>query len=79
MRITVKFFTTLREITGKKVAEIQLRDEITINELITLLAKEYGKDFREYIYNKNGKVTEFLSFLVNGTNVNKMKGLNTEI
>jgi len=79
MKIEVKFFTSLREITGKKVDEVQLQSVITVEELLTLLSEKYGKKFREYIYNKKGKVQDFLSFLVNGRNINVLQGFDTEL
>jgi MoaD family protein len=79
MKVEVKFFTSLREITGKKVEKIQLQNTITVNELITVLSEKYGKNFREYIYNKKGDVQEFLSFLVNGKNINIMQGFDTKL
>jgi molybdopterin synthase sulfur carrier subunit len=79
MKVEAKFFTTLREITGKKIETIQLQNSITIDELITLLAEKYGKKFREYVYNKKGKVHDFLSFLVNGKNINVLQGFDTEL
>lgn len=79
MKVEVKFFTSLREITGKKADEIQLQNVITVEELLNLLSEKYGKKFREYIYNKKGKVQDFLSFLVNGRNINVLQGFDTEL
>ena len=79
MKVEVKFFTSLREITGKKVDELQLQTAITVDELLTLLSEKYGKNFREYIYNKKGDVQGFLSFLVNGKNINIIQGFDTKL
>ncbi len=79
MKIKVKFFTSLREITDKKVDEIQLKNAITVEELLAILSEKYGKKFREYIYNKKGTVQDFLSFLVNGKNINVLQELDTEL
>ena len=79
MKVEVKFFTSLREITGKKIDEIQLQSVIIVEELLTLLSEKYGKNFREYVYNKEGKVHGFLSFLVNGKNINVLQGFDTEL
>jgi molybdopterin synthase sulfur carrier subunit len=79
MKVEVKFFTSLREITGKKVDEIQLQNVITVEELLTLLSDKYGKKFREYVYDKKGKVQGFLSFLVNGKNINVLQGFDTKL
>ena len=79
MNVEVKFFTSLREITGKKTEEIQIQDTITVEKLLTLLSEKYGKNFSEYIYHKNGKVQGFLSFLVNGKNINALEGFDTKL
>ncbi len=79
MKIEIKFFTSLREITGKKLDHIQLQNSISVYELINLLSKEYGKKFREYIYNRKGEPQDYLSFLVNGTNINNMQGFDTKL
>jgi len=79
MKVEVKFFTSLREITGKKVDEIQLQNVITVEELLTLLSEKHGKKFNEYVYDKKGKVQGFLSFLVNGKNINVLQGFDTKL
>jgi molybdopterin synthase sulfur carrier subunit len=79
MKVEVKFFTSLREITGKKVDTLELQTSSTVDDLVTLLSRIYGKQFREYIYNKKGEVQEFLSFLVNGKNINNMQGFDTKL
>jgi molybdopterin synthase sulfur carrier subunit len=79
MKIKVKFFTSLREITGKKVDEIQFQRVITVEEFLSLLSEKYGKKFREYIYKRKGKVHSFLSFILNGKNINNMQGFSTKL
>jgi molybdopterin synthase sulfur carrier subunit len=79
MKVEVKFFTSLREITGKKVDQIQLQEAITVKGLIKVLSEKYGKEFKEYIYDKNGETQEFLSFLIRGKNINKMQGFETKL
>jgi molybdopterin synthase sulfur carrier subunit len=79
MKVEVKFFTSLREIIGKKTEEIQIQHTITVEKLLTLLSEKYGKNFREYVYYKNGKVRGFLSVLVNGKNINALEGFDTKL
>jgi len=79
MKIEVKFFTSLREITSKTVDEIQLQSTTTVEELLTLLSEKYGKKFREYLYNKKGKMHGYLSILVNGKNINVLQGFDTQL
>lgn len=79
MKVEVKFFTSLREITSKKVEEVQLRGINTVEELLTQLSVKYGKEFREYLYNEKGKVRGHFSILVNGKSTNVLQGLDTEL
>jgi molybdopterin synthase sulfur carrier subunit len=79
MKIEVKFFTSLREITGKKIDKIQIKNNTNIKELLRLLSEKHGEKFREYIYNEYEEIQGFLSFLVNGKNINNMQGLDTKL
>ncbi len=79
MEIEVKFFTSLREITGKKLDKVQLGTEITVEELLTQLSKKYGKEFREYLYNERGNVHSYLSILISGKSINVLQGLDTKL
>jgi molybdopterin synthase sulfur carrier subunit len=79
MKVEVKLFTSLREITGKKVDKLEIQTSATIDELITLLCNKYGNRFKEYIYNKRGELQGFLSFLINGKNINVLEGFGTKL
>jgi molybdopterin synthase sulfur carrier subunit len=79
MKVEVRFFTSLREITGKKVEEVQLQRTKTVEELLIEVSKRYGREFREYMYNGEGKVHSYLSILVNGRSINVLQGLDTEL
>jgi molybdopterin synthase sulfur carrier subunit len=78
----VRFFTHLREITGKReeILEFPEGDAVTLDLVIRKLAERYGKDFIEYVYEgKGGKVRDFLQFLVNGRSISTLNGLDTEL
>jgi molybdopterin synthase sulfur carrier subunit len=79
MKVEVRFFTSLREITGKKKELVQLQNATTVEELLTGLSKKYGKEFIEYLYNEEEKVHTYLSILVNGKSTNVLQGLDTEL
>jgi len=79
LKITVKFFTTLREITGKKEDEIQPSRVITLKELLTQLSKKYGKQFVDYLYDEKGKVRTHIQILINGRGINALQGLETKL
>ena len=77
MNVKIKFFTSLREITGNKMVNLQLKNKISVEQLLFLLLEKYGQEFRDYVYNQEGKVQDFLSFLINGKNINNLQGFNT--
>ena len=82
MRISVRFFTILREVTGKKeeTLEFPKGETVTVNSVVGRLAERYGKGFKEYVYDsKTEEVKGFLQFLVNGRSVSSFDGLDTRL
>ena len=79
MKVSVKFFTSLREITGKKEDEIQSPITIRVNELLASLSEKYGREFTEYLYDERGKVRTYIQILVNGRSINVLQGFETKL
>jgi MoaD family protein len=82
MLVSVRFFTSLREIVGKREETLEFSDgeKITVNTVLKRLAERYGKDFVNYLYDsKTGDVKGFLQFLINGRSASTLKGLETEL
>ena len=79
MNIKIKFFTTLREIVGKKDEQIQLSESTTLEALLKQLSKKYGEDFEDYVYDELGKVRGHLQFLINGKSASTGQGLKTKL
>ncbi len=82
MQISIRYFTILREVTGKKQETLQFpeNEKITVNLVMKSLAEQYGNPFRDYIFNApTGKIKGFLQFLINGQSVTALNGLETEL
>jgi len=82
LRVSVRFFTILREITGKKEETLQFTkdEEVTVNRVLNRLSEKYGKAFNEYVYDhRTREVKGFLQFLVNGRSVSSSEGIETEL
>jgi len=81
LRVSVRFFTSLREITGRKEETLEFSggEKVTVDAVLKRLAKRYGKGFVEYVYDRSGGVKGFLQFLVNGRSVSTINGLNTRL
>ena len=82
MQVSVRFFTSLREITNKKEETLKFPEgeKVTVDMVLKTLTQRYGKRFVEYVYDrKTGEVRGFLQFLVNGKSAATLNGLETEL
>ncbi len=68
--VHIKFFATLRDITGKK--DIEVHGVKNIRELLEQLYEKYGDEFRREIEDKN-------MILVNGHNILDLEEYETKI
>ena len=75
MQISIRYFTTLREITDKKEEKLTFPEnqEPTISLVLKMLTDKYGKPFTEYVFDPEGKVKSILQLLINGTNITTLK------
>jgi MoaD family protein len=82
LQVSVRFFTTLREVTGKREETLKFKNDktVTVDTILKQLAKRHGKDLVEYVYDrKTGNIKSFLQFLVNGRSTSTLKGLQTRL
>jgi len=82
VHVSVRFFTTLREVTGKKeeVLEFSRGEAVTVESVLRHLVELHGKSLAQYVYDpKTGEVRGFLQFLVNGRSITSFGGLKTKL
>lgn len=81
MRVKVKYFTTLRELSGTAEEELTIRDGANLADLIEEVASKYGKEAHDYLYQKeeSWKVDPSIYFLINGENSRILSGLDTKL
>jgi molybdopterin synthase sulfur carrier subunit len=82
LQVSVRFFTSLREVTNKKEETLKLPEgeKVTVEVVLKTLAQRYGNRFVEYVYDrKTGEVRSFLQFLINGKSATTLNGLQTEL
>jgi MoaD family protein len=80
VEVTVRFFTSLREIVGKREEALTFPDseKVTVDLVLKTLSSKYGKPFTEYVYvGETGQPKGFLQFLINGTSTSTLGGLET--
>lgn len=82
MEVKVRFFTSLREIVGKREETISYPNEqtVTAGTVLSTLSKEYGVPFTDYVFDaKTGQPKSFLQFLVDGNSTSTLNGLETKL
>jgi molybdopterin synthase sulfur carrier subunit len=82
LQVSVRFFTSLREIANKKEETLEFPEgeKATVDRVLETLAQRYGKRFVDYIYDgKTEEVRGFLQFLINGKSAATLNGLQTEL
>jgi len=77
MEVEVKFYAMLREIAGKKAERVVLPPKSSVGDLIDLLVERYGDEFARYIYDSEKQVRNFLSYMLNGVNINSLDRFDT--
>jgi MoaD family protein len=82
LQVSVRFFTSLREIVDKKEETLKFPEgsKVTVDTVLKTLAQRYGKSFVEYLYDeKTDDVKGFLQFLVNGKSATTLSGMQTKL
>lgn len=78
--MSVRYFATLREITGQREEKIELRKDSTVKDLLNRLVERHGVRFKEYVAEEEtGTPRAHLLFLINGTSINSLEGLSTRL
>ena len=79
MQISIRYFTTLREITGKKEEKLCIENQkFTIASTLNILSVKYGKPFINYVFDiSEMHVKKFLQLLINGANIDTLNGQET--
>jgi len=75
--VTVRFYTTLRELTGEKQTKV-IGDTLAV--VVEKVVEKYGSRFQDALLDKDtGRIKPFYGILVNGVRVNLSEGLNVEV
>lgn len=65
MKLEITYLSVLSSVTGKKSEVLELKDRISIAEVIELLAEKYSHRFRNIVYMDSSSRKYLVSFLVN--------------
>jgi len=79
MEVEVKLYAMLREIASKKLEKVDLPEKASMRDLIDFLISKYGEEFGTYIYDADKQVRNYLSYMINGVNINSLNGFETTL
>jgi len=80
VKVNVKYFATLREITGKREEQIELQGDSTMGDLLNRLVEIHGPAFKNYVMEEaTGSPKGHLLFLIDGISMNSIGGLNARL
>ena len=76
-RVLVKFFATVREVTGVKNIEM---DADTIGQLLDNLQETFGERFTQTVIDPDtGKLKQFFSCMINGKRIELLDGYDSKL
>jgi molybdopterin synthase sulfur carrier subunit len=79
MRIHLKFLANIREITDESEIDLEIRPGDSIETVMKTLELRYGKGFKEATTGITASGIPNVSILVNGRDMDFLKGLKTEL
>jgi len=80
VRVSVRMFTTLRELAGKGEETLEFGvGVVTVKDVLGELVRRHGKAFKDYLYDEEERVEEHLQLLVNGKRVGLLEELETRL
>jgi len=78
LKIFVKYFALIKDITKKKCDELDVGKEETMQRIISKLCDMYGDNFKQTIIREEGKLNEGFMILLNGEAIDQ-KELKTKL
>ena len=79
MEVEVRLYAMLREMAGKKVLRVSLPPKSSVRDLIDILVERYGGEFERYIYDAEKRSRSYLSYMLNGININSLEKFDTPL
>jgi len=78
MKVTVSFYTKMKEFTGESQTIVELQENSTLRDLIQKLAEKYGKPLKEYVLDSNQRIKPYVKIFLKAANISK-NGLNRKL
>lgn len=75
--VNIKFLARFRDITGERSVNIEYKGSIA--GLMNTLTEKYGNEFKDALFDREGKLRDYMKIIVNGEDAESNGGLNSNI
>jgi MoaD family protein len=80
IKVTVRSLGAIRYLAGSREVEIQVRQNCTVRDALSLLSKKRGKILRDRIFDhKTNDLKPDIRLLLNGQNIALLNGVETRV
>lgn len=79
MFVTIRYLSVIREITGTREEVIEVDNGATVEDILKILSKKYGKSFKRMI--RSGRDIRGLQiiYFIDGKNIANLEGFKTPV
>ena len=78
-KVKITYFGLLQHIVGKRENGYDISDNTTVRDLLHLLVKKYGNEFKDNILTPDWQLQPLTVIQLDGHNINEIDGLNTTL
>jgi len=81
LKVKVEYLGHVKNIIGSgRQEEVEIGDEASVTDLLTVLSEKYGEPFKKAVYEKSGvDVKPNYIITVNGYLLNQLSGIETKL
>ena len=77
--VKVRFFGPVRSIAGKKVQELEMRQNTTVKDLLEELKRVSNPEFGKYIVIQGNTINPVLLMAINGESLDEINNMNAPL
>ncbi|MFW9831149.1 MAG: MoaD/ThiS family protein [Candidatus Thorarchaeota archaeon] len=79
MKVTVRYLSVIREITGTREEIVEVDTGTTVGDVLKILSNKYGKSFQRMI--RSGRDIRGLQiiYFIDGKNISNLDGFKTSV
>jgi len=75
--VKVRYYAMLSDAAGKREEDIELPEGSTVLDLVHKLIDRYGQRLRDYVYDEEEQLLNYMKFSVNEVNILSLEGFDT--